>query len=237
MTDKKCVICETVRAHCNKCLGEKNHRVLFTDSNEWSEEINHGCEIHGSEVYEMLKCCGCDSIVLRHKSYFSEDYDDEGRPISRIYYYPPTFSRRKPSWYFEIIAFDCPFSSIKELLDEVYVAIQNGSLHLATMGIRAIIEKMMIDKVNDHGTFKANLDEMQNQGYVSLRQRETLEVILDAGHATTHRDYCPTSKDLTKILDICESIIETLYVHDIQAKSLKEKIPPRQGRSERKKAK
>lgn len=224
MTEKKC---ETVKAHCNTCLGEKNHKILFTDKSDWSDEFEHGHGIHGSDIYEMLKCCGCDSIALRHSSQFSEDYDDDGRPLTRVNYYPPAISRRKPKWFYEIISIGGTLASIKELLEEVYMASQNGSLHLATMGIRAIIEKMMIDKVSDQGTFKANLDELQKQGYVSLKQKESLEVIVDAGHATTHRDYCPTNNELMNILDICESIIETLYVHEIQTKKLSKKIPPR----------
>jgi len=231
MTDKKS---ETVKAHCNTCLGEKNHWILFADRQDWSEEFEYGNGVYGSEIYEMLKCCGCDAIALRHTSRFSEDYDDEGRPLTRIYYYPPAISRRKPKWFIDIISMGGPLANIKELLEEVYVAIQNGSLHLATMGIRAIIESMMIDKVDDNGTFKANLDELQKQGYVSQRQKESLDVILDAGHATIHRGYCPTNKELMNILDICESIIETLYVHEIQTKKLSEKIPPR---PERKKVK
>lgn len=219
---------KTIKSHCNTCLGEKNHLVLFKHESSWHQEISPEFDISGDDIYELLQCCGCDSICFRHKSQFSEDYDDEGRPEWKTHYYPPAISRQKPKYFKEIISVGSDtFSDLEDMIDEVYVALENGSTRLATMGIRAIIETVMIDKVSDNGTFVANLEELYGQGYVSSKQKDRLKIVLEAGHAAMHRGYCPSSKELNNILDICENLIEFLYVHEIKTDKLSKKIPPR----------
>ena len=95
------------------------------------------------------------------------------------------------------------------------------------MGIRALLEQVMIDKVGDHGSFKNNLDEFQGQGFVSISQRQVLEPVLEAGHATMHRSFTPESKDVGLLMDIAESVIESIYVNEYRAKGITKKIPPR----------
>jgi hypothetical protein len=217
-----------IKSHCNTCIGEKNHNLLFRHLHKWS---NEEYDIYGDDVYELLQCCGCDSIILRQRSRFSEDFDENGL-IVNTKYYPPAISRRKPLWFRDIISIGHPkFNLIKELIDEVYIAMHSGSNRLAAMGTRAIIETMMIDKVSDNDSFAANLSEMFKQGYISPKQNERLKIVLDAGHAAIHRDYCPTTKELNSILDICENVIESLYIHEVKAKSLSKKIPPRPPRN------
>jgi len=46
----------------------------------------------------------------------------------------------------------------------------------------------MVEKVGDHGSFMKNIDKLQEAGYVSLRGRDNLSSILEAGHASIHRN-------------------------------------------------
>jgi hypothetical protein len=57
------------------------------------------------------------------------------------------------------------------------------------MGIRSALENVMIDRVGDQRYFKINMDAFQKAGYLSVRQRGSLESILEAGHAATHRGW------------------------------------------------
>ena len=95
------------------------------------------------------------------------------------------------------------------------------------MGIRALLEQIMIAKVGDHRSFAKNLQEFEAAGYVSSKQKERLETILEAGHATIHRSFLPSKVDLVALVDIAESVIETTYLHDSQVKELRKRIPPR----------
>jgi Domain of unknown function (DUF4145) len=74
------------------------------------------------------------------------------------------------------------------LLEEIYAATQNGLPRLSLMGIWAVFEQMMIIKVGDKGNFSKNLTVFADAGYVSVNQYDTIQKILDAGHAVTHRD-------------------------------------------------
>lgn len=67
------------------------------------------------------------------------------------------------------------------------MALQHDLPALAVMGIRALLEAVMISKAGDHGTFSENIAEFEKLGYVSKLQRARLETILEAGHATIHR--------------------------------------------------
>lgn len=209
----------TTKAHCNACGGERNHNVLHSERTTWED---HEYPISGSDTYETLKCCGCEAIRLRHTSYFSED--DE----TKVYYFPPATFRRSPDWlsdlWHELKAED---EFVEALLKEIYVALQNNLPSLATMGVRALLEKIMISQAGDHGTFAKNIAEFEKLGHVSKRQRERLEAILDAGHAAIHRAYTPKVKEVITLLDITEHIIESVFLHEAKIKELKKRVPAR----------
>jgi hypothetical protein len=64
--------------------------------------------------------------------------------------------------------------SLIDLMEEIYTAVQAGSRRLSAMGIRALLETVMIQKVGDKGSFKANVDALLEAGYVSMRQALTI---------------------------------------------------------------
>lgn len=208
---------ETTKAHCNGCLGERKHEILHVYKAHWSDEETG---INGYDQYELLKCLGCERITLRHISSSSEDYEPT------IHYYPPSIFRSRPPWFNELLSLkDTRY--IRNILQEIYVGLQNGTARLSTMGIRALLEFIMIQKVGDNGSFSKNLSEFERKGYISQGQRDILNTVLEAGHATMHRSYSPSQGDLVTCMDIAESVIETIYVHPLKAKKLTEKIPKR----------
>jgi hypothetical protein len=221
---------EITGAYCNLCSGERRHEILYIEKTEWGDEDkNDPFSMSGGDDYELLKCCGCESIKLRHKQWSSEDFDAEGNPDIRVSYYPPAVFRRKPKWLGDL-SFFLPWSErcLVEILEEIYVAIQNNSRRLAAMGIRALFEYIMISKVADNGSFSKNMQEFEKQGFISQLQKQRVETILEVGHATIHRAYTPSSEDLTALIDITESLLESIYIHDALVERLKKRIPPRQ---------
>ena len=117
--------------------------------------------------------------------------------------------------------------SLGDLLSEIYEAMRGGQKRLAAMGIRALLEEVMIDKVGDQGSFAKNLDTFCANGYASLFQRDQLSAILDVGHAAMHRSYEPSDKELVVAIDIAEGIIASIYIHPEQAEKLAGSVPPR----------
>jgi DNA-binding MarR family transcriptional regulator len=207
------------RAHCNSCGGERNHDVLHSAETSWSDDESG---IGGKDRYDTLKCLGCDSIKLRHTSWFSEDPD----PV--ITYIPPAIFRPKPDWFSDLVLNAGRENKfVEKLLEEIYVALHYDLPSLAAMGVRSLIEKIMISKTGDQGTFVKNLKKFEELGYVSRIERERLETILEAGHATIHRDFSPESPDIITLVDIAEHIVQSVYLHDSKIEALKKRVPPR----------
>ena len=216
---------ETVKAHCNKCGGDRRQEVLRTEKARWDDEESG---IAGSDTYDMIKCLGCEGVSLRHSSWFSEDVDNSGNPRTNIQYYPPATFRQEPRWLQELFfAIPAADRSVLELLQEIYVALQNDSLRLATMGIRALLEHVMVEKVGDQGSFKNNLDTFESQGFISRLQRMVIEPVLEAGHATMHRSFKPKQSHLVTLIDITENIIESIYINQLRASEISKTVPPR----------
>jgi hypothetical protein len=211
------------KAHCNRCGGETNHLSLKLVEDSWGEEVGEGYSIYGANTHNLLKCAGCGEIKLRVNSWFSEDTDVEGAPIVKETFYPPATSRPKPRWFYLL---DSQWH-ITKLFDEVYTATYNGAKSLASMGLRAVIEAVMIDKVGDNKPFAKNLEQFQNQGYVSTIQKNSLLAALELGHASIHRGYEPTDDQLDTAIDIVEGLVHQLYLLSNNAEAAKMKIPKR----------
>jgi len=113
------------------------------------------------------------------------------------------------------------------LLQEIYEAVAGGQLRLAAMGVRSLLEQMMVAKVGDQGTFAKNLNAFQEKGFISLVQRDAMSAILDAGHAVAHRAFEPLKDDLNTALDIAEGIFAAIYIHANAANKLADRVPPR----------
>lgn len=216
------------KIHCNNCGGKTRHELLHHEDITWSEDIDKDFTINSADSYDLLKCCGCNRVTLRHQSWHSEDLDPEnGRPYVDVTYYPSPSFRKQPKWLSEFI-FVCNFDdTIADLIREIYIAIQNDATRLAVMGIRALIENVMIDKIGDQGNFGNNLKAFCKEGYISSRQYEILESLLDAGHAAIHRAYKPEGKHVPHLMDITENIIETIYMNEYRIKSIEGKVPSR----------
>jgi hypothetical protein len=218
MTDMKTLkgkktVNDIVREFCNTCSGKTKHEILHHEEVEWEEGIGEDNSIYGANVYDLLKRLGCEHVVLRHNSWFSEEIDPEtGRHEIRTTYYPPATYRKAPKWLSDLMWTTEYDDSLEEIMREIYVALQNDAPRLATIGIRALIELVMIDKIGDQGTFSKNLDAFESAGFISVSQRKVLEPVLEAGHATIHRNFKLKKNEVARLMDIAESIIESIYI-------------------------
>jgi hypothetical protein len=95
------------------------------------------------------------------------------------------------------------------------------------MGIRALLEQVMIQKVGDLKTFDMKLDAFQNAGFISAIQRDAMRATLDVGDAAMHRGYVPTETDLKLALDIVEGVLAPIYDHRSEAEKMADRVPPR----------
>lgn len=200
------------RLHCNSCRCSTKHQLLRTHRDYGSDEEQGFSWQTDSEMFE---CCGCSSVVLRQTRWFSEDPEDV------VTFYPPPASRWPPQWQWSLP------HKIRDLLGQVYKAMQANSLTLAMMGARAILDTAIIDTVKDYGNFTKNLQAMKDEGYLSDKNCEYLAVAFDAGSASAHRSHVPDLHQINTVIDIVENMLQSVFVLEKMAKSLKDVIPPR----------
>jgi hypothetical protein len=81
------------KAPCRECHRVTNHKILHLHRVDGSEYVDEQIgEISWANVYEMLECRGCGTVILRDTYWFSED------PEEQVRYYPPFVSRVMPPW-------------------------------------------------------------------------------------------------------------------------------------------
>lgn len=222
---------ETV-APCSKCHTQTKHKVLHSVATKHPTDDGNG----DVELHELIQCAGCDTISMRHR--WLGEADPDGPPKPEDEFYPSPIARKQPSGLF---SWSLPFALwpdetnktqvfLSELFDEIYRAVNGGQHRLATMGIRSLLETIMVANVGDHGSFVKNLEAFRDKGFISLWQYDAMKTVLDTGHAVTHRLFRPSKSHLNIALDIAEGIFAAIYVHSKQTEQLGDAIPQRSTR-------
>ncbi|PTR33030.1 uncharacterized protein DUF4145 [Luteibacter sp. OK325] len=212
----------TMLVHCNKCGGETRHSVLHKYASEFEDPETRLREAHN---YKMLACRGCESVSLKHSVRYQEEFDGETR------YYPPHVYRKPPAWLWRVRdGHGKDGKYVNTLLVQIYEALAVDAFAVAAMGVRALLEYLMVSKVGDQGSFQKNLKAFHEEGHVTARERERLEKTLDVGSAAIHRAYLPEHADAMVLLDIAEHAIVSMYLHDEAVNNVAQKVPVRQAR-------
>jgi hypothetical protein len=217
---------EVVKSHCNDCLQETRHFLLFTKTQDFTQLDPDGGPHYIEQFrWSLLECCGCESISLKR------EYTHSSLEEPEVDFFPPSASRKIPRWAMLTLCFK-QGGAIYGLLQEVYSSLHAGHYRLAAMGTRALIEAVLMDALkNEDQGFPEKLDMVQERGLLSRQDRQILEAAIEAGHGAAHRAYAPRAEDVNKIIDIVEHLLESLYVLGPVGEKLKSTVPPRKGKS------
>lgn len=83
----------TLKALCEQCTGETNHQMVAEHMASTDASDNYWWRAK----YQILRCCGCDSVSFREEIATEDDYDpNTGRVQSTVKLYPPRVTGRKP---------------------------------------------------------------------------------------------------------------------------------------------
>ncbi len=204
------------RSFCNGCSRSTDHEIVATRVVEDQEEDDgDGFQpFYWTDRYDMLQCRGCGAVSLR-------DIYEDASGDKRTLYFPPRVSRRPPTWRWGLPV------PLRDVLDEVYVALHNDGRRLALMGLRTVVDMLMLDEVGDKGSFQSKLKQLEVAGVIASRGREVLEIALDAGNAAAHRGYKPDGDALHAVMDIVENLLQSVYHLKKVAVRVKKKTPQR----------
>jgi hypothetical protein len=210
-----------ISAPCSSCLRQTTHKVLHERALHDEDRIT---------TYAMLECSGCHQVCLGEQVRFTDDGEVEHN------YYPSPVSRKEPDWIlFMILGLSGnkdQDAKLGSLLHEIYQAVHGGQYRLAAMGIRALLEQIMVSKVGDLGSFEKQLDAFEKAGYISSIQQGAMKATLEVGHAAMHRAYVPTEENVKVALDIVEGVMAPLYHHQIKAETMAGRVPSRTRRKQ-----
>jgi hypothetical protein len=115
----------------------------------------------------------------------------------------------------------------RSVLDEIYRSLDANNRRLPMMGARTLVDMMIVEKVGDLGTFATGLKALEQSGFVSSKNREVLDAVLDAGSAAAHRGHAAKWENVNTTMDIVENMLHAIYVLPDAAQKLKECTPPR----------
>ncbi|MBU4053996.1 MAG: DUF4145 domain-containing protein [Proteobacteria bacterium] len=222
-----------VKMHCCSCEADTWQQILFEKSYQYPSDEEYE---HCSKSI-LTECCGCEQPHYRYRSWMQKN-DGTEKNMEDEWVFPPKQLRKKPTWYrdfafYSVVSTAVEGSTEKEhvwdLLREIHVSLENNCPRLGVMGLRALLEHIMVSKIDDQMPFIKNLKEFQNQGYISKMQKEALGHVLEIGHAAIHRSYNPNQVELIAALDILENLIETIYIFVEKAKQIDRNVPKRKG--------
>lgn len=227
----------TLKAHCPECDGERVCDVHGTTKTSWewdSDDRQHS--MNGGADHAFLQCRGCETVFYQKSSWNSEDYDQWYEPdgstageLSRtITTYPKPDSKTKPAWVSKISNID---SQLGDILDETYVAYDNRSFILTSVGLRTALDRATeVLQIDASKTFAEKLAELEGGGWVGQTEKDILEVVIDAGNAAAHRGWSPNANEVAQLLSAMEIFLQKAFIVEKKALGLKNSIPAKPSR-------
>ena len=181
--------------------------------------------MEGLAKTKVLSCRGCKELSVREDIFEGSVPQDKEESPSYTTYTPPRLWHQPPKWLSDLEHYD---PDLKGLLDEVYSATHDKQIRLLSMGVRSVLDRMMTLVLgNDVGNFKQQLSGMVKEGHFTARQAENIEVVIDAGSASTHRGFKPSCELLEEMVIVMEGLVREHYITGPMLQTAKVKIPRR----------
>lgn len=207
---------------CIECKTQIKHEVLADISQNNHSDPN----ISFYNNYRILKCLNCESISYQTKSHDSYDVDTigcdkEGNTIYEINIDYKVFPIRNQE-----TAFSKEFEKILPIeiyntYEEVVVALNNNMPLLTALGLRTLLEQI-IKHFGKSDDLVVILNQFEQDGFISTKQRELLNKIRYLGNDAAHRAGSESRKELILHLKVLENLIHQLFVYyKIEEESVK----------------
>jgi Domain of unknown function (DUF4145) len=223
---------EIIRADCPSCGGARNAYVRCKHIVSLPDDDDDGTS--ATDTGMILECCGCGRVFFRRDYWFSEWETLGQHPITgelrreggtQTTYWPTIVTRDPPKWIDDIEIAD---RTLGNLLSEMYTALQNDLRVLAAIAARTAFDRSSELLGGDERLpFNQKLDQLVRIGKISKDERETLEVLVDAGSAAAHRAWIPKPKDINTMMDIVEAFLNRSFILGEGIQKLKANLPRR----------
>lgn len=169
----------TMDSECNACSQVTEHTIVHMYTYKIAGTDGATDETRTFTAH----CLGCREGSIRKESWRREADGNEKRV--KVDFQPPRLWRREPQWLDEL---EPLAPDLKDLLIEIYSVPNDQQSRLLSMGVRAALDYVMnVILGGDAGSFEKKLDMMVDKGHITAKHRDNLEVVIDAGSASSHR--------------------------------------------------
>ena len=117
---------------CNRCRGRTNHDLKGQYVHRWKSPDD---DIQGEDEYKLWVCAGCEMGVLEISESDSESYYPDGGAEIRTEYFPKRMQDGLVPKTFRKLG-----TTLEKIYRETIECFNDGSLILATAGLRALLE-------------------------------------------------------------------------------------------------
>ena len=228
-----------MKAHCPRCDGERTCLVHGSFDQPWSHDDDYGGN-NGQLDHRLLQCRGCEQVFYWQSSWNAEDIEyeynartGEPEPYARISvetYPTPEKEDRRPDWSWSLSKRD---KILGQIMDEVYKAADQNSFILASIGLRTALDRITeMLGVGPELPFVKKVEALFSGGWVGETERQTLEVVADAGSAAAHRGWSPDRDGFLTLLTTVEQFIHRGILTGKKALESAPQVPKR-ARSQR----
>ena len=202
-----------IDCYCSVCKHKTHHDVLGVGSNISPDE-----DYFYKATYRVVRCCGCDhvsfdlEVVEESNVEYGPDGNEELVPVHTSY--PERENNIEPlrSW------------EIPSLIDRAYKesveALNNGSLLLASIGFRATVEALCIEKGITKGNLEKKIDELGKKGIITALDCERLHAARFMGNESAHQIEKPDREHVLTVLEVINNILNNLYIIDKKFKDV-----------------
>ncbi|WDJ96666.1 DUF4145 domain-containing protein [Xanthomonas campestris pv. incanae] len=203
------------RYHCNACRGDTQHQILTQVNSEdsWSDGRN---SVDWPSRLKTLICLGCESLSFVRETTSSEDWDhdDQGNVVHPIIIerYPERTERLKMN--------DSHLLPLKlgNIYEETLGAYNRNLPLLGAIGIRGIIETICRDRSVKGDKLYGKIDSLIPMGLLTSEHAKILHKLRSLGNTAAHEAEPPSQRHLGLAIDVCEHLLQGVYVIPEQAK-------------------
>ncbi len=217
-----------MKSYCITCDRQTNQVVLKEEKrNSHNEEDGWWDE----SIFQIIQCAGCDEISFRklYNDISMQQHFDEDTATQELY--PQRGAHSRPIKPYRGLPFQ-----IRTIYRETIDAFNSNLTLLCSVGVRAIVEAICVDKkitegavINKEGKerISKNLDGkisgLSTKGYLTADNAEILHELRFLGNEAVHELSEPSIEELGLAIDIIELVIDNIYIIKRKALNLQEK--------------
>jgi hypothetical protein len=204
---------ETKSVWCNKCGGPRTHELKYTHCGQEGDPSEDRYFEQWTD--SLWVCCGCESVVLVHRWEMVGAEGEPGAPQPEVSVYPPsTYGKKHPKYFIKLS------KPLSKLYKEVVKAFNSGSMLLCTIGLRALIEGICIDKGITTGKLEQKIDGL-SQFFPNKTLIDSLHGFRFTGNDAAHDLEAMYPTEASDAIEVMEDLLNFLYDFDCKASRIK----------------